>query len=100
MRLELLQPYLNLSSRNSSWRQRDCSKFRSRVIIYVFIYGPSSWRMLYGLDMNSDKGILLAADNFGLLYMMSTPRSSRALTSQASASIRRVVSDGYPTGSG
>ncbi|XP_057792243.1 uncharacterized protein LOC131009051 isoform X2 [Salvia miltiorrhiza] len=92
MRLELLQPYLNLSSRNSSWRQRDCSKFRSR--------GPSSWRMLYGLDMNSDKGILLAADNFGLLYMMSTPRSSRALTSQASASIRRVVSDGYPTGSG
>ncbi|XP_057772470.1 protein DAMAGED DNA-BINDING 2 [Salvia miltiorrhiza] len=32
--------------------------------------GPSSWRMLYGLDMNSDKGILLAADNFGLLYMI------------------------------
>ncbi|XP_057800062.1 uncharacterized protein LOC131015636, partial [Salvia miltiorrhiza] len=62
--------------------------------------GPSSWRMLYSLDMNSDKGILLAADNFGLLYMMSTSRSSRALTSQASASIRRVVSGGYPTGSG
>ncbi|KAI3461648.1 hypothetical protein Pfo_018311 [Paulownia fortunei] len=32
--------------------------------------GPSSWRMLYGLDMNSDKGILLAADNFGFLYMV------------------------------
>ncbi|KAL0370658.1 UNVERIFIED_CONTAM: protein DAMAGED DNA-BINDING 2 [Sesamum angustifolium] len=34
--------------------------------------GPNSWRMLYGLDMNSDKGILLAADNFGLLYMVDT----------------------------
>ncbi|KAL0391211.1 UNVERIFIED_CONTAM: protein DAMAGED DNA-BINDING 2 [Sesamum calycinum] len=33
---------------------------------------PNSWRMLYGLDMNSDKGILLAADNFGLLYMVDT----------------------------
>ncbi|XP_042015040.1 protein DAMAGED DNA-BINDING 2-like isoform X2 [Salvia splendens] len=32
--------------------------------------GPSSWKMLYGLDLNSDKGILLAADNFGLLYMI------------------------------
>ncbi|GFP80587.1 protein damaged DNA-binding 2 [Phtheirospermum japonicum] len=30
--------------------------------------GPSSWRMLYGLDMNCDKGVLVAADNFGLLY--------------------------------
>lgn len=34
--------------------------------------GPKSWRMLYGLDMNSDRGVLLAADNFGLLYMMDT----------------------------
>ncbi|KAH6836638.1 damaged DNA binding 2 [Perilla frutescens var. hirtella] len=32
--------------------------------------GPRNWRMLYGLDMNSDRGVLLAADNFGLLYMM------------------------------
>ncbi|PIN05551.1 hypothetical protein CDL12_21904 [Handroanthus impetiginosus] len=32
--------------------------------------GPNSWRMLYGLDMNYEKGILLAADNFGLLYMV------------------------------
>ncbi|KAG6401387.1 hypothetical protein SASPL_138243 [Salvia splendens] len=32
--------------------------------------GHSSWKMLYGLDLNSEKGILLAADNFGLLYMI------------------------------
>ncbi|KAL3850595.1 hypothetical protein ACJIZ3_012477 [Penstemon smallii] len=31
--------------------------------------GPSSWRMLYGMDINSDRGLLLAADNFGFLYM-------------------------------
>ncbi|KAG8371494.1 hypothetical protein BUALT_Bualt13G0093500 [Buddleja alternifolia] len=31
--------------------------------------GPSRWRMLYGLDINSDRGVLVAADNFGYLYM-------------------------------
>ncbi|XP_051131943.1 protein DAMAGED DNA-BINDING 2 [Andrographis paniculata] len=34
--------------------------------------GPNTWRMLYGLEMNYEKGILLAADSFGLLYMMDT----------------------------
>ncbi|XAR58913.1 hypothetical protein NMG60_11014492 [Bertholletia excelsa] len=32
--------------------------------------GPSSWRMLYGLDVNSDKGLVLVADNFGYLYFV------------------------------
>ncbi|CAA2968485.1 DAMAGED DNA-BINDING 2 [Olea europaea subsp. europaea] len=32
--------------------------------------GPSSWRMLYGLDINSQRGNLIAADNFGSLYMV------------------------------
>ncbi|XP_016432567.1 protein DAMAGED DNA-BINDING 2 [Nicotiana tabacum] len=31
--------------------------------------GPSRWRMLYGLDVNSDKSVVLVADNFGYLYM-------------------------------
>ncbi|KAM3382321.1 protein DAMAGED DNA-BINDING 2 [Capsicum galapagoense] len=31
--------------------------------------GPSSWRMLYGLEVNSDKGVVLVTDNFGYLYM-------------------------------
>lgn len=31
--------------------------------------GPSSWRMLYGLDVNSDKSVVLVSDNFGYLYM-------------------------------
>ncbi|PSS09485.1 Protein DAMAGED DNA-BINDING like [Actinidia chinensis var. chinensis] len=31
--------------------------------------GPSSWRMLYGLDVNLEKGLLLVADNFGFLYL-------------------------------
>ncbi|KMT19205.1 hypothetical protein BVRB_1g015970 [Beta vulgaris subsp. vulgaris] len=35
-------------------------------------HGPSSWRMLYGLDINSEKGLVLVADNFGLLYMLDT----------------------------
>lgn len=30
--------------------------------------GPSTWRMLYGLDINLDKGVVLVADNFGSLY--------------------------------
>ncbi|KAA8549401.1 hypothetical protein F0562_001126 [Nyssa sinensis] len=32
--------------------------------------GPSSWRMLYGLDINSEKGLVLVADNFGFLYLV------------------------------
>lgn len=32
--------------------------------------GPSSWRMLYGLDINSEKGVVIFADNFGYLYMI------------------------------
>ncbi|KAK8925666.1 Protein DAMAGED DNA-BINDING 2 [Platanthera zijinensis] len=31
--------------------------------------GPASWRMLYGMDTNLDKGLVLVADNFGYLYL-------------------------------
>ncbi|XP_020261688.1 DNA damage-binding protein 2 isoform X2 [Asparagus officinalis] len=32
--------------------------------------GPATWRMLYGMDINSDKGLLLVADNFGYVYLL------------------------------
>ncbi|KAK9159058.1 hypothetical protein Scep_005632 [Stephania cephalantha] len=32
--------------------------------------GPSTWRMLYGMDTNPDKNVVLVADNFGYLYLM------------------------------
>ncbi|KAK9124482.1 hypothetical protein Sjap_014084 [Stephania japonica] len=32
--------------------------------------GPSTWRMLYGMDTNSDKNVVLVADNFGYLYLV------------------------------
>jgi DNA damage-binding protein 2 len=35
----------------------------------AFLQGPSNWRMLYGMDINSEKGVVLVADNFGFLYM-------------------------------
>ncbi|KAL8144042.1 hypothetical protein V2J09_017074 [Rumex salicifolius] len=35
-------------------------------------HGPSSWRMLYGLDVNPEKDLVLVADNFGFLYMLDT----------------------------
>jgi DNA damage-binding protein 2 len=31
--------------------------------------GPSTWRMIYGMDFNSDKGLLLVADSFGFLHL-------------------------------
>ncbi|KAK4567168.1 hypothetical protein RGQ29_003124 [Quercus rubra] len=31
--------------------------------------GPSSWRMLYGMDINSKKSLVLVANNFGFLYL-------------------------------
>ncbi|KAM7255868.1 hypothetical protein ACFE04_011609 [Oxalis oulophora] len=39
--------------------------------------GPKSWRMLYGMDINSDKGVVLVADNFGLLYCMDMRSNSQ-----------------------
>ncbi|KMZ60778.1 putative DNA damage-binding protein [Zostera marina] len=41
--------------------------------------GPANWRMIYGLDCNQEKGLLLAADNLGSLYMFD-PRSNKMLT--------------------
>ncbi|KAK6927088.1 WD40 repeat [Dillenia turbinata] len=32
--------------------------------------GPSSWRMLYGMDVNMEKNLVLIADNFGFLYLV------------------------------
>ncbi|KAG8053491.1 hypothetical protein GUJ93_ZPchr0001g29359 [Zizania palustris] len=31
---------------------------------------PSTWRMIYGMDFNTDKGLLLVADSFGFLYLL------------------------------
>lgn len=30
--------------------------------------GPSTWRMIYGMDLNSNRSLVLAGDNFGFLY--------------------------------
>ncbi|KAJ7964174.1 damaged DNA binding 2 [Quillaja saponaria] len=32
--------------------------------------GPNSWKMLYGMDINLDKGLVLVADNFGFLHLV------------------------------
>ncbi|KAM4083020.1 hypothetical protein ACB094_08G025200 [Castanea mollissima] len=39
--------------------------------------GPSSWRMLYGMDINSEKSLVLVADNFGFLYMVDTRSNNK-----------------------
>lgn len=39
--------------------------------------GPSSWKMLYGLDVNSEKSLALVADNFGFLYMVDIRSNSQ-----------------------
>ncbi|XP_044483911.1 protein DAMAGED DNA-BINDING 2 isoform X2 [Mangifera indica] len=39
--------------------------------------GPSKWRMLYGMDINPEKNVVLVADNFGFLYFNS--RSGEAI---------------------
>ncbi|XP_021891790.1 protein DAMAGED DNA-BINDING 2 [Carica papaya] len=39
--------------------------------------GPSSWKMLYGMDMNSEKGVVLVADNFGFLHMVDVRCNSK-----------------------
>lgn len=32
--------------------------------------GPSTWRMIYGMDVNSNRSVVLASDNFGFLYQV------------------------------
>ncbi|XP_024033790.1 protein DAMAGED DNA-BINDING 2 isoform X2 [Citrus clementina] len=40
--------------------------------------GPRTWRMLYGMDINPEKGVVLVADNFGFLYLVDTRTNSRS----------------------
>ncbi|XP_057955915.1 protein DAMAGED DNA-BINDING 2 isoform X2 [Malania oleifera] len=39
--------------------------------------GPSSWKMLYGMDTNSERGLVLVADNFGFLYLVDTRSNTK-----------------------
>ncbi|KAM7522075.1 hypothetical protein LguiA_011977 [Lonicera macranthoides] len=39
--------------------------------------GGKTWRMLYGLDINSDKGLVLVADNFGYMYSVDMRSNSK-----------------------
>ncbi|GMJ15483.1 damaged DNA binding 2 [Hibiscus trionum] len=39
--------------------------------------GPGSWRMLYGMDINTEKGVVLVADNFGFLYLVDSRSNSQ-----------------------
>ncbi|KAK3160311.1 hypothetical protein QOZ80_1BG0057820 [Eleusine coracana subsp. coracana] len=39
--------------------------------------GPSRWRMIYGMDLNADKGLLLVADSFGFLYLLDRRSKTR-----------------------
>ncbi|GAA0183963.1 damaged DNA-binding protein [Lithospermum erythrorhizon] len=32
--------------------------------------GPTTWKMLYGMDINTERGVALIADNFGYLHMV------------------------------
>ncbi|KAK7300953.1 hypothetical protein RJT34_11806 [Clitoria ternatea] len=32
--------------------------------------GPNTWKMLYGMDINFEKGLVLVADNFGFLHLV------------------------------
>lgn len=41
-------------------------------------HGPRTWRMLYGMDINPEKGVVLVADNFGFLYLVDTRTNSRS----------------------
>ncbi|PKI31865.1 hypothetical protein CRG98_047751 [Punica granatum] len=39
--------------------------------------GPSSWKMLYGMDVNTEKGLVLVADNFGFLHLVDSRSNSQ-----------------------
>ncbi|MCO5570673.1 hypothetical protein L7F22_024400 [Adiantum nelumboides] len=39
--------------------------------------GPSTWRMMYGMDINSTRNVVLASDNVGLLHQVDIRTNSR-----------------------
>ncbi|KAK4764576.1 hypothetical protein SAY86_025666 [Trapa natans] len=39
--------------------------------------GPSSWKMLYGMDVNAEKGLVLVADNFGYLHLVDSRSNNK-----------------------
>lgn len=39
--------------------------------------GGNSWRMLYGMDLNAEKGVVLVADNFGFLHLVDVRSNSK-----------------------
>jgi hypothetical protein len=50
----------------SSWSSSAEMIFPSH---YWFAWqGPSTWRMMYAMDLNAIRNLALAADNFGFLY--------------------------------
>ncbi|XP_061347198.1 protein DAMAGED DNA-BINDING 2 [Gastrolobium bilobum] len=34
--------------------------------------GPNTWKMLYGMDINCERGLVLVGDNFGFLHLVDT----------------------------
>uniref|UniRef100_A0A7N0ULS8 Protein DAMAGED DNA-BINDING 2 n=1 Tax=Kalanchoe fedtschenkoi TaxID=63787 RepID=A0A7N0ULS8_KALFE len=40
--------------------------------------GPNSWRMLYGMDVNPERNLVLVADNFGVISMLDMRSNSRS----------------------
>ncbi|KAL2664918.1 hypothetical protein AAZV13_02G190400 [Glycine max] len=40
--------------------------------------GPNTWKMLNGLDINSEKGLVLVADSFGFLHMVDIRSNNRS----------------------
>ncbi|XP_024975547.1 protein DAMAGED DNA-BINDING 2 [Cynara cardunculus var. scolymus] len=39
--------------------------------------GGNSWRMLYGMDLNAEKGLVLVADNFGFVHLVDVRSNSK-----------------------
>ncbi|KAK9057566.1 hypothetical protein SSX86_022402 [Deinandra increscens subsp. villosa] len=39
--------------------------------------GRNSWKMLYGMELNAEKGLVLVADSFGFLHFVDTRASSK-----------------------
>ncbi|KAG4954969.1 hypothetical protein JHK87_040563 [Glycine soja] len=40
--------------------------------------GPNTWKMLNGMDINSEKGLVLVADSFGFLHMVDMRSNNRS----------------------
>ncbi|KVI03651.1 WD40 repeat-containing protein, partial [Cynara cardunculus var. scolymus] len=54
-----------------------CTDLETGLSTSLMDLNPNGWRMLYGMDLNAEKGLVLVADNFGFVHLVDVRSNSK-----------------------